>query len=803
MLSLNVHSYYEYGESIVSIDDIIKKTKEVGEKYFCITDCDTLTSFSKAFFAAEKNGLTFIPGYEGKKMPNGKDYSDWKHDRIKFLQKEQMLKRTTDEMSLEYQKEIDELKSWKSKDCFKLMMLAYSSQGLNNLFDIYSNSLETGTEKEGYKYWLTDEILNQYKDGILFFEGNKDSELFYLVDNLRIDEARELITKYKNLFGDKFYIQLSNNKPFAPLSVKKEEWKSPNITYNLIAKLANEMSVKCVFANDVRYANKEDIVNYRLFLNSLNIGEVEFSTNGNHILSDDETLDYISEFDVDANEIIKNTNDIKNIIEDIHFPDAPLLKDCSEELTELVWKGWEEKRKGTEYEDISRDRIKTELDVINSKNFSEYFIKLIEIINAAKECHVLTGPARGSAAGSEICYLIGITKVDPLRYGLMFERFLNPGRTNYPDIDVDFASTPVDGSNKGKPSRDIIMQRLLDKGVFKFAKFVKNEVTSTTLVLFKSLAKYCDIPHEDVNTITKDEKYIEKLTEKEYTGWLKSAVNEYGYIWEDYWDRVEERIGFCYKLGGTPSNSSIAASAIIMCDVDAKLPVRHGAIGFNGHDLEDRGYIKYDMLIVTNLDMIQDKYGLDIDWNKNDDPKTWEVLSKGDTDFVFQFASPGMKKILTSISAKSIDDLAETNALYRPGPMDYIPQYIDLKNGREAELTPELNSVKVLLTSIYGKGNTSGLLLYQEDVMKICQEGSGFSLKEADDIRKGMSKKNRKLLDSYKPKFIDNWKFHNIVYLGENAYLADQLVELSNGSKMTAKEIYDSVQRGEEIDIKD
>lgn len=309
-------------------------------------------------------------------------------------------------------------------------------------------------------------------------------------------------------------------------------------------------------------------------------------------------------------------------------------------------------------------------------------------------------------------------------------------------------------------SRDTLVQELIQRNIFSFAGYIQNEVNASTLVLFKNLAKWCDIPFYQANKISTDPVYSEKLKEKTYTGWLKQAVDEYGYYWEDEWDRVGARMDYCYTLNKTPYNSSIAASGVIMGDFDATLPVHDGAIGYNGVDLENAGYIKYDLLSVDTLNMIQYFKGLNVNWNDTEDPKVWETISNADTDFVFQVSSPGMKNILRQVKPQSIDTLAEINALYRPGPieMGMIEKYIKMKTGEDPELSEEEMVLHDILKEQFGDRHT-GLVVYQEDVMKICQVGANFTLAEADNIRKAMGKKKTDLLLSFKDQFVSNWRY--------------------------------------------
>lgn len=317
-----------------------------------------------------------------------------------------------------------------------------------------------------------------------------------------------------------------------------------------------------------------------------------------------------------------------------------------------------------------------------------------------------------------------------------------------------------DEENEGEvsASRDLLVSELIKRGYFKFAGFIQNEVTASPLVLFKALAKYHQIPFFEANKISTDPIYAEKLKEDNYTGWLPEAVKTFKLEWQDVWEPIHERMQFCYDLAKIPYNSSIAASGVIMADNEAVLPVHTGEIGYNGKDLESWDYIKYDLLSVNNLNSILYFEGIDLDWNNNDDPKVWEVFQSADLDFVFQFAGGVPKEMCRKGKPTSIEHLAEINAINRPGPLnlDLNNIWVDIMNGTY-EFTDEND---IILRDILRKrfGNThSGLVIYQEDVMAICQEGAGFTLAEADDIRRAMGKKDVDLMTSNKDKFINGW----------------------------------------------
>jgi hypothetical protein len=305
-------------------------------------------------------------------------------------------------------------------------------------------------------------------------------------------------------------------------------------------------------------------------------------------------------------------------------------------------------------------------------------------------------------------------------------------------------------------SRNMIMNKLVERGDFTFAGYIQNEVRATTLVLFKNVAKWYGIAYEDVNRITKE--FSDKLEEKTYTGWLKGACEMFEFDWEDHWDMVEAKMGFCYRYNKIPYNKSTAASGVIMIDGEAPVPVRDGTVMFNGSDLEKFGYIKYDILTVTTMDMIQHFYGIDYDWNDVHDPNVYQTICNGDNDFVFQMGSPGMNRIAVSTQPRNILAIADIIALWRPGPIEagFVEKYIRIKTGEDPQFTDEEKILSVVLKKAFGEEHV-GLVIFQEDVMRICQDCANFTMTEADEIRRAMGKKDDEILAQWKEPFIRNW----------------------------------------------
>lgn len=439
MLNFHTRSVYSYKKSIAKIEDIIKKSKEQGETSFCITDYGSLTSFVKAFSLASKHNMKFIPGCEFLLKPEEYVNSFSIKEKINLIEKEMRLKRTTKEMYANYEKEIQELKKIKSVEEHSIIILAKNEEGFKSLINIYNHS-----NLENDKFLITKEIIEANKEGLIILSGGIYSDILYYIRIGNNEKAKHLLENYKNIFGENFYAQIEYQK------MKKQKGFIDEVeSYNTFIELAQELDIEFVATNSVKYVNLSDRAHYRLFENVMSSHDVVFYQDNGHLIEEDELKSLMLK--VYPEDVVlkafENIRKIENQCEKIKEQKAEPLVNCEEELIRLCQEGWERKRKGTKYEQESKERLAYELSVINSKNFSQYFIKVITIIKLAKELGILIGPGRGSGCGSEICYLIGIIDVDPLKYNLFFERFLNPERNGFPDIDIDMSSVPDQTKN--------------------------------------------------------------------------------------------------------------------------------------------------------------------------------------------------------------------------------------------------------------------------------------------------------------------------------------------------------------------
>lgn len=419
MLHLNSHSVYSYKNAISYVDAIAKRSAEMGEKSFCITDINSLTGFIKGALVATSMDMKFVQGLDVSIFPDEAISENVVLTRIQFLKKEMGLKRTTEELAKEYREEIESLEKIDKVPSHNLTLIAKNLDGLKNLMAIYNQ--QTSVEED----WMIEkEKIFNHANGLICLVGGYNSDIHYWMHHGDEVLATVMLYKYLNAFQGNIFAKL--------------EWDTDDKMIQLF-KLFN---IPLVATNDCRYVNKDEKLDYRLFRNIFSTKLIQSFRENSWMMNEDEFHNAMAHPLAKEcfNEALNNIRVIESMCENVLFPKAKPLIDCSEQLLDLCEKGWERLRKGTDKEEESRIRFEYELSVINGKGFSQYFIKVLNIINVARQLGIMVGPARGSGGGCEVCFLIGITRVDPLQYNLYFERFLNPGRPGYPDIDLDFAS---------------------------------------------------------------------------------------------------------------------------------------------------------------------------------------------------------------------------------------------------------------------------------------------------------------------------------------------------------------------------
>lgn len=526
-----------------------------------------------------------------------------------------------------------------------------------------------------------------------------------------------------------------------------------NIFENKYIGYSNQSEKECikhpkVFISNVLYLNKNDY-QYLDYLYMIRDGKVlgEFELNtykGHHLLSKEEIIKIADEEDIQNS---KHISDICNV--EIKYTKnlQPIYKEGIDEfqyLTNLCQKGLN-KRLNNNIEKKYQDRLDYELSVINKMGFCNYFLVVYDYVKYAKKNNILVGPGRGSAPGSLVAYTLGITEIDPIKYNLLFERFLNPERVTMPDIDIDF------DSNK----RELVVNYVIEKyGI----KNVAGIITFNTLAskqVIKDVGRVLNIPLKLTDAISKLITDKDLITSYNNNSKLKSLINSS--------EELKKLYDISLHLEGLPRHVSIHAAGIVISNrhLDEVIPLYKNDIGiyttaYSMNYLEELGLLKMDFLGISNLTIIDEiitniknNEQINISFNNIplDDTKTMEIFKKADTDGIFQFESPGMKNFLKKLNPNSLDDLIAAIALYRPGPMDNIDSYIKRKTGKEP-ISYLDKSLEPILKSTYG------IIIYQEQIMQIANVLAGYSLGEADILRRAMSKKKLDILQNEKEKFI-------------------------------------------------
>jgi DNA polymerase-3 subunit alpha len=667
------------------------------------------------------------------------------------------------------------------------ILLAKNDQGYKNLVKLTSLGYIEGMYS---KYPRIDkQLIHKYHEGLIATTCCLGALVPQTILKKGEAEGENEFKWWLNIFQEDYYIELQRHG--IPDQDKVNE---------VLVKFAKKYNVKIIASNDSHYVDQRDSNAHDILL-CINTGEKQATPKMNEFSDDDVMVknkrfafpndqfylktgeEMIKVFE-DIPEAIDNTNEIVDKVDLLdlkreillpHFVVPPNFKSQDEYLAHITWAGAKERYKIFTPE--TEERINFELGVIRDMGFAGYFLIVSDFIVAGKELGVFVGPGRGSAAGSVVAYCIGITNIDPIKYNLLFERFLNPERKSMPDIDTDF-------DDEGR-------QKVIDYVVQKYGKNqVAQIITYGTMAAKSSIAdvaRVMDLPLAESRALSKlvPEKpgiNLRRLLHAPYT--IKEAKNgeksleEKEQLQADDIENVK-KLREIYQgndlnstilheaeiLEGSVRNTGIHASAIIIApkDLTDLLPVASSKESelwltqIEGGSIEEAGVIKMDFLglktlsiLKTGLSLIKQNHGvtIDIDTLPLDDEKTYKLYQQGDTNATFQFESPGMQKYLRELKPDKFDDLIAMNALYRPGPIAYIPEYIDRKSGKK-QVIFDLPEMEEYLKDTYG------ITVYQEQVMLLSQKLAGFSKGDADILRKAMGKKQIAILDKMKKQFVN------------------------------------------------
>jgi len=705
---LHCHSHYSLLDGMAKIDELIEKAKEFEMPALAITDHGVMYGAIEFYQKAKEANVKPIIGFEAYLTPLGR------HQKIKADEKK-----------------------------YHLTLLAKNFEGYQNLVKLCSLAHLEGFY---YKPRIDDELLKKYHQGVICLSGCLQGEIPQLILAKKIDLAKKKILFYKEIFGDDFYLEIM---PFGKI---KDQIK---VNQALIA-LSKELKVPLVATCDVHYLSPEDAQAHEVLLA---IQTKSLLSDKNRLSMKDDDFSFKSpkeviEFFKDVPEAIENTLKIASLCNlefELGKVQMPKIKieagfDSFSYLKKLAEEGLKKR-----YQKISsqiKDRFNYELEVIRKTGFADYFLIVADIVNWAKKEGIVVGPGRGSAAGSLISYCLGITDVDPIKYSLLFERFLNPERVSMPDIDIDFDDRRRD--------------EVIEYAKRKFGEsHVARIITFGTMAArpaIRDVGRVLGVPYNFCDRLAKTIPQNLSIEEA-----LKASPEFHHYYSTDR--RAFEIVELAKKIEGVARHASVHACGVAIAPFPLmeKIPLQRAPqdpetviTQYEMKSIEALGILKMDFLGLRNLTIIVDtlknverteKKKIEIKKIPLDDQKTFKLLSEGKTVGVFQLESEGMQKTLKGVKPTQFEDLIAILALYRPGPAQLIPSYIRRKQGREKieYLHPKLEPI---LRSTYG------VLIYQEQLMEIAKELAGFSLSEADILRKAVGKKIKELLEEQKEKLI-------------------------------------------------
>ena len=700
---------------------------------------------------------------------------------------------------------------------YHLVVLAKNAQGYHNLIKLVSKAWTKGF----YMRPRTDRVeLEKYHEGLIVCSACIGGEVPRRILAGQYAEAEEAIQWYKNLFGDNYYLELQRHKANVPRA-NHETYKLQQQVNEKLIEYSKKYNIKLVCTNDVHFVDEENAEAHDRLI-CLSTGK-DLDDPNRMLYTKQEwmkTREEMNEIFADVPEALSNTCDICDQVEFYSIDHAPIMptfaipedfgteaeyrerlteKDLFDEFTQdengnvvmdedagkakierlggydklyrikleadylakLAYDG-AKVRYGKELTDEVKERIKFELHIMKTMGFPGYFLIVQDFISAARnQLDVSVGPGRGSAAGSAVAYCLGITQIDPIKYDLLFERFLNPDRISLPDIDVDF-----DDDGRGR-----VLNWVTEKyGQEKVAHIITYGTMATKLAI-KDVARVQKLPLSESDRLCK--LIPDKIPDKKMN--LPNAI---AYVPELQAAEVSpdpilrDTIKYAKMLEGNVRNTGVHACGTIICrdDITDWVPVSTAddketgekmlVTQYEGSVIEDTGLIKMDFLGLKTLSIIKeaienirDSKGivLDIDKIPIDDPITYQLYSEGRTIGTVQFESGGMQPYVRELQPTTFEDIIAMNALYRPGPMDYIPSFIARKNGRE-EIKYDIPCMEKYLKDTYG------ITVYQEQVMLLSRQLANFTRGESDALRKAMGKKKKAIVDAMKPKFIEGGK---------------------------------------------
>ncbi|NQU33893.1 MAG: DNA polymerase III subunit alpha [Bacteroidetes bacterium] len=726
---LHVHTQFSVLDGLSNIDLMLDKAKLDGMEAVAITDHGYMYGVKKFHDAALRKGIKPILGCEVYVARRGMSIKEGKIDGS----------------------------GW------HLVLLAKNLLGYHNLIKMVSIASIDGFY---YKPRVDKELLKEYSEGIIALSACLGGEVAQKIINEGEDKAEQAILEYKEIFGEDFYLELQRH-PTGDPEMDKKVFDDQEYVNKALLSFSDKHGVKTVVTNDSHFINAEDAgAHDRLIC----IGTAKDLDDPNRMRYTQQewfkTQDEMKKLFADVPLSIKNTEEVADKVEVYELNKEPIMpefiipedfSDADDYLKHITYLGAE--KRYPEITDEIRDRIDFELNTIKKMGFPDYFLIVWDFLVAARNMGVIIGPGRGSAAGSVVSYSLRITDIEPLRYNLLFERFLNPDRISMPDIDIDFDD---DG-------RDKILAWVKEKYGDKRVAHLITFGTMAAKMAIRDVARVQRLHLSEADRLAKMVPESPGIT-------LNRAMKEnpeLKYELENGKPEVSSVLKNALTLEGSIRNTGTHACGIIISKKDlhnyipvtsVKDSVLTYATQIDGKYIESVGLLKMDFLGLKTLSIIKDTINnikkskgeiVDIDKISFEDKLTYELFSRGDTVALFQFESDGMRKHLKDLKPSRFEDLIAMVALYRPGPMEYIPNFINRKHGRE-NIEYDLPEMEEYLEETYG------ITVYQEQVMLLSRKLGGFTRGQSDSLRKAMGKKKIAEMEKMKVKFIEGCKANNL-----------------------------------------
>jgi len=718
---LHVHTQYSILDGAANIPLLISKAVDDGMKAIAITDHGNMFGVKEFHNEAVKRGIKPIIGVEA-----------YIAHRSRLSKKDKKLDGND-----------------------HIILLAKSKKGYHNLVKLVSKGW---TEGFYYKPRIDFELLKEYREDLIVTSACLGGTIPQAIMQKTVEEAEKILLQYKEVFGEDFYLELMRHQTMDE-EMDRKIFDDQVYVNRVLLQMGQKHGVKCIATNDVHFINEEDAGAHDHLI-CLSTGKDLDDPNRMRYTHQEwfKTQEEMREVFSDIPEVLANTMEIAEKIQEYALNSKPVMpifkipetfENEDAYLRHLTYEGAKE-RWGDITDEIV-ERLDFELNTVKRMGFPGYFLIVQDFIDAARKMDVSVGPGRGSAAGSAVAYSLKITDIDPIKYDLLFERFLNPDRISMPDIDIDF----------DEDGRDQVLQWVVKKYGQEVVGHIITFGTMAAKMAIRDVARIQQLPLPEADRLAK------LVPEKPGTT-LKKAFKEVEELRKEKQSEnplVVNTLKFAETLEGSVRQTGLHACGIIIgrTNLTEHLPVSTSkdsellVTQYDGHHVEDVGMLKMDFLGLKTLSIIKDTLeniklskGIDVDVENIElnDKTTFELYARGETTGLFQFESPGMKKHLRDLKPNRFEDLIAMNALYRPGPMEYIPSFIRRKHGQE-KIVYDLPEMEEYLKDTYG------ITVYQEQVMLLSRKLAGFTGGQADSLRKAMGKKIRKMMDELKVKFTE------------------------------------------------